>query len=76
VRPGGLPIHAFVPTVVLPEREIVPLRVRWRDDKLLVGAWIAGGVLLLATLVLALALPDPSAQQPSGKPTAVAPARR
>lgn len=67
-RPGGLPIHAFVPTVVLPEREIVPLRVRWRDDSLLIGLLIAGAVLLLTTLVLALAMPDSPSMQPARRP--------
>jgi len=54
-RPGGLPIHAFMKTVVLPDKDIVPLRVRWRDDKVIlicsalglllwIGAFIAAGV--------------------------------
>lgn len=58
-RPGGLPIHAFMRTVVLPERDIVPTRVRWRDDRLTlacalmalllwVGATIAGVAFAIA----------------------------
>ena len=44
-RPGGLPIHAFMRTVVLPERELVPLKTRWRDDRLFVWLLIFGIVL-------------------------------
>jgi len=54
VRPGGLPMHAFMKTVVLPEREIVPLRVRWRDDKLLVVGFVFGALLWVGALVTAL----------------------
>ncbi len=41
MRPGGLPIHALVKTVVLPEKDLVPLRVRWRDD---IWFWVIVGV--------------------------------
>ena len=47
-RPGGLPVHAFLKTVVLPEKDLVPLRTRWRDDRLIVIALIVGIVLLFA----------------------------
>ncbi len=69
-RPGGLPIHAFLTTAVLPEREIVPLRLRWRDDKLLVGSLVAGAVLLLVAMVLAIALPGPAPARPAARPAA------
>ena len=69
-RPGGLPFHAFMTTAVLPEREIVPLRTRWRDDKLLIGSLVAGAVLMLVALVLALALPAPKPAAPAAKPVA------
>lgn len=55
-RPGGLPIHAFLKTVVLPERELVPLRVRWRDDLLTMIPLILAGVVALVTIVLAIVL--------------------
>ncbi len=53
-RPGGLPMHQYMQVVVLPDKDIVPTRTRWRDDKLLVIAFIAGGVLFLATLITAV----------------------
>ena len=28
LRPGGMPIHAYMKTVILPEKEIVPLRTK------------------------------------------------
>ena len=48
MRPGGLPIHALVKTVVLPEKDLVPLRVRWRDD---VPFWVIVGVAALVWVV-------------------------
>jgi type VI protein secretion system component VasK len=53
-RPGGLPFHAFMGTVVLPERDIVPLRSRWREDKVFLFAVIAAGLFYAATLVTGL----------------------
>jgi type VI protein secretion system component VasK len=53
-RPGGLPIHAFMKMVVLPERELVPLRVRWRDDKLILVGFGLGVLLWVGALVVAL----------------------
>lgn len=53
-RPGGLPMHQFMQTVVIPDKDIVPTRTRWRDDKLIVISLILGGVLLLVTIVLAV----------------------
>ena len=46
-RPGGLPIFGFVRDVVVPERDLVPLRTRWRDDKLTVIAFLVGIVFAL-----------------------------
>jgi type VI protein secretion system component VasK len=46
-RPGGLPMHAFLKTVVLPEKDLVPLRTRWRDDRLIVIVLLIGILLLL-----------------------------
>ncbi|WP_437315733.1 type VI secretion system protein [Sorangium sp. So ce385] len=47
-RPGGLPIHATMRVVVLPERDIVPLRPRWRDDRFTLIGFVGGLLLLLA----------------------------
>jgi type VI secretion system protein ImpL len=58
-RPGGLPFHAFMNSVVLPERDIVPLRSRWREDQAfkfsLIAAAIFYAVTLIAFLVFAMA---------------------
>jgi type VI secretion system protein ImpL len=48
MRPGGLPLHALVKTVVIPEKDLVPLRVRWRDDLPLL---IIAGVAVLVWIV-------------------------
>lgn len=48
MRPGGLPIHATLRAVVLPERDIVPLRQRWRDDRFTLVCFVGGLLLLLA----------------------------
>ena len=53
-RPGGLPMHQYMQVVVLPDKDIVPTRTRWRDDKLLVISFIVGGVLFLVTLIVAV----------------------
>ncbi len=45
---GGLPIHATLRAVVLPERDIVPLRQRWRDDRFTLVCFVGGLLLLLA----------------------------
>ncbi|AUX47665.1 hypothetical protein SOCE26_091870 [Sorangium cellulosum] len=55
-RPGGLPIHATMRAVVLPERDIVPLRPRWRDDKITLICGIGGLLLLVAAGVTELIL--------------------
>jgi type VI protein secretion system component VasK len=52
-RPGGLPFHAYMSTVILPERDIVPLRTRWRDDKLILLATIFGALLWIGAVVTA-----------------------
>ncbi len=53
-RPGGLPLFHFMRTAVLPERNLVPLRTRWRDDKFIVYGGIAGVALLLLGVVAAI----------------------
>ncbi|AKT44096.1 type VI secretion system protein [Chondromyces crocatus] len=57
-RPGGLPIHAFMKLVVLPEKDLVRTKTRWREDQIFVLALVIGALLLVATgiteLILAL----------------------
>jgi type VI protein secretion system component VasK len=52
-RPGGLPFHAYMSTVILPERDIVPLRTRWRDDKVILLAAIFGALLWIGAVATA-----------------------
>jgi type VI secretion system protein ImpL len=54
-RPGGLPIFAFMKAVVLPERDLVPTRRRWRDDAVVRWAGIAAATLLVAAVAVAIA---------------------
>ncbi len=54
-QPGGMPIHAMLDGVLLPERDIVPTRVRWRDDILLVlliFLGVVGWIGLITVLVV------------------------
>ncbi len=53
-RPGGLPMHQYMQFVVLPDKDLVPTRTRWRDDKLLVISFLVGGVLFLLTAILGI----------------------
>jgi type VI secretion system protein ImpL len=65
-RPGGLPFHAFMSTVVLPERDIVPLRSRWREDKVFLFGMIAAALFLAAAIVTALVFAMATAEQRNG----------
>ena len=53
-QPGGLPMHGLLESVLIPEREIVPLRLRWRDDGLFVVMSILAILLWVGTGVSAL----------------------
>ncbi len=53
-QPGGLPLHAYLDYVLLPERDIVPTHVRWRDDKIIVGLAIAAMVVWVITILAAI----------------------
>lgn len=53
-RPGGLPMHQYMQMVVLPDKDIVPTRTRWRDDKLIVISFIVGAVLFVAAAIAAV----------------------
>jgi type VI secretion system protein ImpL len=76
-RPGGLPIHAFMSTVILPERDLVPLRTRWREDRVVLLAAIAAALLFTAAVITALIFamaaapehrPAPPPPTPAAKP--------
>ena len=79
-RPGGLPIHAYMNRVILPERDIVPLRVRWRDDKLVLACFAVGALLWISGLITAVIFTaiggSGPAEAPSAAHSAVAPAKR
>lgn len=82
-RPGGLPIHAFMKRVILPERDIVPLRVRWRDDKIVLACFVVGALLWVSGLVTAVIFSatgdsgsSAGAAAPSGAASAAAPVKR
>src|SRR5262249_53806250 len=51
-RPGGLPMHQFIQVVVLPDKDLVPTRTRWRDDKIILIGFIAGAALFIIGLIL------------------------
>ena len=51
-RPGGLPMHQYMQVVVLPDKDLVPTRTRWRDDKLILIGFIAGAALFLVGLIM------------------------
>jgi type VI protein secretion system component VasK len=74
-RPGGLPFHAFMGTVVLPERDIVPLRSRWREDKVFLFAVIAAGLFYAATLVTGLIFAMAAAPERREGPKVTPPAK-
>jgi len=46
-RPGGMPVHSFMRAIVIPEKDLVPLRMRWRDDTLTLFSFILGTLLLV-----------------------------
>jgi type VI secretion system protein ImpL len=49
-QPGGMPMHRLLDDVLLPERDLVPTRLRWRDDWLLLILWILGLLCLAAVI--------------------------
>jgi type VI secretion system protein ImpL len=53
-QPGGMPIYALLDNVLMPERDLVPTRVRWRDDKVIIGFSITAAVMWLAVIVIAV----------------------
>jgi type VI secretion system protein ImpL len=62
-QPGGMPIHAIVDSVLLPERDLVPTRIRWRDDKLFLALVILAVLMGIAATTVWYLKPD-SPQRP------------
>jgi len=50
--PGGMPLHAFLDMVLLPEKDIVPTRTRWRDDKAFLLLLMLGLVSWLGIIIV------------------------
>jgi type VI protein secretion system component VasK len=49
-QPGGLPMHGLLDHTLWPERDIVPLRSRWRADGLLMVLLVVGILAWLGTI--------------------------
>ncbi len=49
---GGMPMHALLNDVLLPERDIVPTRQRWIDDKPLLALFALASVSWVALLIV------------------------
>lgn len=75
LRPGGMPIHAYMKTVILPEKEIVPLRTRFWDDKPMLVLFGIGIFLWIAAVVAGVAFSVASGAHTPAKPGASAPAK-
>ncbi|MBK6513519.1 MAG: hypothetical protein IPM79_19850 [Polyangiaceae bacterium] len=55
-RPGGLPLHTFFRSIILPEKELVPLKTKWRHDPVFVLGMILAFLFLSAGLILKYAV--------------------
>lgn len=75
LRPGGMPIHAYMKTVILPEKEIVPLRTRWRDDKAMLILFGIGIFLWIAAMITGVAFSISGGNEPT-RPGVSAPGKR
>jgi type VI protein secretion system component VasK len=51
-RPGGLPLFGFMKGIVLPEKELVPTKTRWRDDLVTIIGFIFGIVMLAVGIAI------------------------
>jgi type VI protein secretion system component VasK len=49
-QPGGLPMHGLLDHTLWPERDIVPLRSRWRDDGLIMVMFIVAVLAWLGSI--------------------------
>lgn len=54
-NPGGMPLHPLMELVLLPERDLVPTRVRWRDDKPFLGLLMVAVVTWLGVIIVMIA---------------------
>lgn len=55
-RPGGLPLHTFFRSIILPEKELVPLKTKWRHDPVYVMGLILAFLFLSAGLIIKYAV--------------------
>lgn len=74
-RPGGLPLYAFMTNVILPERDLVPLRTRWRDDKVIQLSAIFAALLWVITLITVIVFAMAEAPKKKGATPPVLPAK-
>ncbi len=51
-RPGGLPLFIFLKGIVLPEKELVPTKTRWRDDLITILGFVFGFVMLTVGVLI------------------------
>jgi type VI secretion system protein ImpL len=51
-RPGGLPLFIFLKGIVLPEKELVPTKTRWRDDLITILGFVFGFVMLTVGILI------------------------
>jgi type VI secretion system protein ImpL len=75
-RPGGLPLYALMTNVILPERDLVPLRTRWREDKLIQLSAIFAALLWVITIITALVFVMADAPNKKGGPAMPPPATK
>lgn len=74
-RPGGLPLYALMSNVMLPERDLVPLRTRWRDDKIVQLSAIFAALLWVITIITALVFAMADAPKKKSGPAVTPPAK-
>ncbi|APR85323.1 IcmF-related protein [Minicystis rosea] len=75
-RPGGLPLYALMTNVILPERDLVPLRTRWREDKMIQLCVIFAGLLWVITIIAALVFAMAAAPHKKAAPPLPPPATK
>lgn len=75
-RPGGMPLHAYMSSVILPERDIVPTKKRWRDDTIIVICALAAALFWFGTMVTGIVFAATSSDGPVRPPVKAAPAKK
>ena len=53
-QPGGMPLHGLLDAVLLPERDLVPTKTRWRDDTVLIVLLVVGVLAWIAAVIVFL----------------------